>query len=168
MTSPPSGRSSTTRATARARAGLVVRPFVRADRAGVAALWHATFPDARPWNAPDAIIARKRALRDGLFWVATRRGRVTGAVMAGWDGQRGWIYHLAVDAAERRRGVGRALVAAAERELAGRGCPKINLQVVGSNRDVVEFYERLGWRVEERVSMGKTLPPPRTRPRPTR
>jgi ribosomal protein S18 acetylase RimI-like enzyme len=156
-----SRRSVTTHAHARAvttRAS-VVRRFARTDRAAVAALWHTTFPDDCPWNAPDAIIARKRALRDGLFWVATRRGHVTGAVMAGWDGQRGWIYHLAVDEAERRRGVGRALVAAAERELARRGCPKINLQVLGSNRDIVAFYERLGWRVEERVSMGKTIAP---------
>jgi ribosomal protein S18 acetylase RimI-like enzyme len=136
----------------------VVRPFARADRAAVAALWRETFPDERPWSAPDAIIARKRARRDGLFWVATRGGHVAGAVMAGWDGHRGWIYHLAVDPAERRRGIGRALLAAAERELRRRGCPKINLQVLGSNRDVVAFYERLGWQIEDRASMGKTLP----------
>jgi ribosomal protein S18 acetylase RimI-like enzyme len=140
-----------------ARAIVTVRSFARADGDAVAALWGTAFPDDRPWNAPRAVIARKRAQRDGLFWVATRAERVVGAVMAGWDGQRGWIYHLAVAAAERRRGVGRALVAAAERGLAERGCPKVNLQVLESNRDVVAFYERLGWRIENRVSMGKTL-----------
>lgn len=156
---------ATTRARARRRAALAVRPFAPADRVDVAALWSTVFPDDRPWNGAAAVIARKRARRDGLLWVASRGPRVVGAVMAGWDGQRGWIYHLAVDAAERRRGVGRALVAAAECELRRRGCPKINLQVVGSNGDVVAFYEKLGWRVEERVSMGKTLPPPRRRAR---
>jgi ribosomal protein S18 acetylase RimI-like enzyme len=136
---------------------VTVRAFASRDAAAVAALWDAVFPDDRPWNAADVVIARKRAQRDGLFWVATNGARVIGAVMAGWDGQRGWIYHLAVEAAARRRGVGRALVAAAERALRDRGCPKINLQVLSSNRDVVAFYERIGWRVEERVSMGKTV-----------
>ena len=134
-----------------------VRAFVRGDAGAVAALWDSAFPDDRPWNAPHAVIARKHAQRDRLFWVATRGARVIGAVMAGWDGQRGCVYHLAVDVAERRHGVGRALVAAAERALAERGCPKINLQVLESNRDLIAFYERLGWRVEDRVSMGKTL-----------
>jgi hypothetical protein len=81
--------------------------------------------------------------------------------MAGYDGQRGWIYHLAVDAMLRRHGIGRALVEAAERELAARGCPKVNLQVLVSNREVVGFWEGLGWTAEERVSMGKTLAPAR-------
>jgi ribosomal protein S18 acetylase RimI-like enzyme len=138
-----------------------VRTFVAGDVPAVAALWGDVFPDTRPWNAPPAVIARKRAQRDGLFWVATRGTRVVGAVMAGWDGQRGWIYHLAVEPAQRRRGIGRALVRAAERALGARGCPKINLQVLSSNRDVVAFYERIGWLVEDRVSMGKTLAPGR-------
>ena len=37
------------------------------------------------------------------------------------------------------------------------GCPKLNLQVRASNRQAVAFYERLGYAVEDRVSMGKLL-----------
>jgi ribosomal protein S18 acetylase RimI-like enzyme len=152
------------------RAGAVppavtVRPFARGDAGAVATLWGDAFPDDRPWNTPRAVIVRKRARRDGLFWVATRGGRVVGAIIAGWDGQRGWIYHLAVEPGVRRHGIGRALVATAERALGERGCPKVNLQVLESNRDVVAFYERLGWRVEDRVSMGKTLAAVETRRR---
>jgi ribosomal protein S18 acetylase RimI-like enzyme len=141
-----------------------VRPFAAGDEAAVAALWGRVFPDDRPWNAPAAIVARKRAHDDGLFFVATQSAEVVGAVIAGWDGQRGWLYHLAVDAIRRRLGVGRALVRAAERELAARGCPKVNLQVLPANRDVVAFYERLGYAVEERVSMGRTLASARDTP----
>ena len=57
----------------------------------------------------------------------------------------------------RRRGLGRQIVDAAVERLAALGCPKVNLQVVGSNRDVVAFYERLGFVVEDRVSLGKAL-----------
>jgi ribosomal protein S18 acetylase RimI-like enzyme len=44
-----------------------------------------------------------------------------------------------------------------ERELAQRGCPKINLQGLATNAATVGFYSKLGYRVEERVSMGKVL-----------
>ncbi len=57
----------------------------------------------------------------------------------------------------RRRGIGRQLVRAAESGLSKLGCPKVNLQVRASNADVVEFYRRLGYEVEERVSMGRRL-----------
>jgi ribosomal protein S18 acetylase RimI-like enzyme len=134
----------------------MVRPFRPDDAAQVTSLWERVFPDDRPWSAPAAVIDRKLAQKDGLLWVAEVDGGVAGAVMAGYDGHRGWIYHLAVEPALRRRGIGRALVAAAEAALVALGCPKINLQVSAANRDVVAFYERLAYRVEERVSMGKT------------
>ena len=44
-------------------------------------------------------------------------GRIVGTVVAAWDGWRGRIYRLAVEPAARGRGLGRALVAAAERRL---------------------------------------------------
>ena len=44
-----------------------------------------------------------------------------------------------------------------EAALAERGCLKVNLQVRAANAGVVAFYEKLGYTVEERVSMGKRL-----------
>jgi ribosomal protein S18 acetylase RimI-like enzyme len=37
------------------------------------------------------------------------------------------------------------------------GCTKINLQVRSSNMAVVDFYQSLGYAIEERVSMGKRM-----------
>ena len=45
----------------------------------------------------------------------------------------------------------------AEQRLAALGCPKLNLQVRGGNEEVMGFYTALGYAVEERVSLGKTL-----------
>jgi hypothetical protein len=56
-----------------------------------------------------------------------------------------------------RQKVGTALVRHVERALAEAGSPKINLQVHSSNAAVVAFYEKRGYRVEERISMGKVL-----------
>ena len=84
-------------------------------------------------------------------------GEVVGTVMAGYDGHRGWLYSVAVSPAHRKLGAGRQLVAHAEQALAGRGCLKINLQLLQSNAAVVAFYASMGYAVEPRVNMGKLL-----------
>ena len=92
-----------------------------------------------------------------LFLVGEFQGDVVGTVIAGFDGYRGWVYHLAVDPRCRRRGFGRELMREAEARLRALGCPKLNLQVRSSNTEVIEFYERLGYSIEDRASLGKIL-----------
>ena len=84
-------------------------------------------------------------------------GSLVGAVMAGFDGTRGWIHHLAVPPERRSQGIGTALVRAAEDGLRNLGCPKVNLQVRASNDGVIAFYPSLGCDVEQRASLGKVL-----------
>ena len=139
---------------------LDVRAYADADEPAVVALWDECFAETRAWNQPRELIRRKVAVARDLFLVATLDRRIVGAVIAGWDGHRGWLYHLAVAPDVRRRGIGSRLVRAAEDLLQARGCPKVNLQIVAANREVVRFYERLGFAVEERVSMGKRLATP--------
>jgi ribosomal protein S18 acetylase RimI-like enzyme len=136
-----------------------IRPFQESDADGVTALWREVFPDDPPHNAPAASIRRKLAVQRELFFVAEIDARIVGTVMAGYDGHRGWLYAVAVSPRLRRRGIGGALVRHAEAALGALGCPKINLQVRASNAGVVAFYETLGYRVEERISLGKRLGP---------
>ena len=77
--------------------------------------------------------------------------------MAGYEGHRGWLNYVAVTPEHRRGGLGRAMVEEAERLLREAGCPKINLQVRTSNQAVIKFYRRLGYVVDDVVSMGKRL-----------
>lgn len=136
---------------------LEIRPFRESDQESVVALWNAVFPDDPPWNEPVGVVRRKLAVQRELFLVAIRCGRLIGTVLAGFDGFRGWVYHLAISADERGQGCGRALMSAAEERLRALGCPKLNLQVRATNREVVDFYRHLGFTVEEHVSMGKRL-----------
>jgi ribosomal protein S18 acetylase RimI-like enzyme len=136
---------------------LTVRSFQAADRQQVERLWARIFPDDPPSNAPARLIDAKLRVQPELFLVAVADGAIVGAVMAGFDGVRGWIYHLAVSPESRRRGVGTALVRAAESGLGRLGCPKVNLQVRETNSDVIAFYRQLGYVVENRVSMGRRL-----------
>jgi ribosomal protein S18 acetylase RimI-like enzyme len=124
---------------------------------GVVELWRQVFPDDPPWNEPVAALAAKLAVQPELVFVASEDGEVVGAVMAGYDGHRGWIYALAVHPAQRRKGIATALVGAVERQLAALGCVKLNLQVRAGNAAVVGFYEALGYATEDRISLGKRL-----------
>jgi ribosomal protein S18 acetylase RimI-like enzyme len=102
-----------------------------------------------------------------LFLVATARGRLIGAVLGRYDGRRGWVHHLAVDARHRRRGVGAALMAELERRLRALGCRKVNLHVLAENGVVVPFYVGLGYRRRAILFLEKFLTPERSI-RPTR
>ena len=110
----------------------------------------------RPWNDPVRDIERKVAVQPALFFVAEVDGRVVGSAMAGWDGHRGWVNYLAVEPDMRGRGLGRALMVAAEHALSDLGCPKINVQIRRGN-DAAEFYRHLGFGEDEILSMGKRL-----------
>ena len=136
---------------------LSIRPFRSGDRDPLRTLWARVFPDDPPWNAPDVMIDNKLKVQPDLLLVAELAGGIVGAVIAGFDGVRGWIYHLAVTPEHRRRGFATALVRAAELGLRDLGCPKVNLQVRATNQEVVAFYRSLGYQVEDRVSMGRRL-----------
>ena len=134
-----------------------IRPFQESDEAEVIVGWGGVFGYTTAHNDPATSIRRKLAIQRDLFFIARLDGLLVGTVMGGYDGHRGWIYSLAVAPEMRRRGVGTALMRHVERELAIRGCPKVNLQVVASNAGTVAFYEKLGYAVEQRISMGKLL-----------
>jgi len=140
-----------------------IRKYQDSDYEAVVVLWKKVFPNDPPWNEPDELIARKRTVQPDLFWVAQDGNEIVGTVLAGYDGVRGWIYHLAVDPSKRRKGTARLLMKTAEDALEALGCPKINLQVRMNNTGVIEFYKGIGYAVEERVQMGKPLGKYRTR-----
>jgi len=133
-----------------------IRPFRPEDQEAVVALWQRCGL-IRTWNDPRRDIARKQRVQPELFLVGTVDGAVVAAVMAGYEGHRGWINYLAVLPEHRRAGLGRAMMAAAEGRLKTLGCPKVNLQVRRDNPEVIAFYARLGYLEDAVVSMGKRL-----------
>lgn len=137
---------------------MLTRPFAASDEQAVVAVWEACGL-IRPWNDPGRDIARKLRVQPELFLVGTLDDRVVATVMAGYDGHRGWINYLAVAPEHRHKGFAGRLVAEVERRLLAVGCPKINLQVRSSNRDVIAFYRRVGYAPDDVVSLGKRIIP---------
>lgn len=114
------------------------------DYEEVAAVWQAVgmWPhpgEDRTW------LARALARNPGGGFVWREEGRVAGTVLAGWDGFRGSIFHLAVLASHRGLGLGSLLLAAAEGKLRGMGIFQINLMVHEGNTFAESLYYRRGY-----------------------
>lgn len=133
-----------------------IRPFHPRDSTAVVQLWK-DCSLVVPWNDPDRDIQRKLAVQPELFLVGVLSGEIVASVMAGYDGHRGWLNYLAVAPRFRRRGIGRRMVKESELLLCGMGCPKINIQIRAGNTQVIEFYQRLGFKPDDVISMGKRL-----------
>ena len=133
-----------------------IRPFQAPDKSAVIQLWREC-ELVRPVNDPDKDIERKLRVNPELFLVGTLDGKIIASAMAGYEGHRGWINYVAVHPEHRFKGYGRQIMAEAEKLLRARGCPKINLQVRTNNQAVLEFYQRVGYRVDDVVSLGKRL-----------
>nr|WP_294813130.1 GNAT family acetyltransferase [uncultured Sphingomonas sp.] len=135
------------------------RPLIEAasadDKAAVVALWHACGL-TRPWNDPKADFALAQGGAASTVLVAREEG-VAGSVMVGFDGHRGWVYYLAVSPEQRRTGLGRALMAAAEDWLRDRGAPKLQLMVREDNAAALDFYEALGLERQKVAVLGRFL-----------
>jgi putative acetyltransferase len=77
--------------------------------------------------------------------VAFAEGRLVGAVLCGHDGRRGYLHHLAVARAWRRRGIARQLLAWCFRELSAQRILKCNIFLYASNHDGIGFWQHAGW-----------------------
>ncbi len=70
--------------------------------------------------------------------------RLLGTVLGGFDGRRGYIYHLAIHPDYQGRGYGHSLLREAVRELRRLGALKVHLFVFNDNQTAGAFYQRLG------------------------
>jgi ribosomal protein S18 acetylase RimI-like enzyme len=135
---------------------LAIAPIDDTDIAYVAALWQACHL-TRPWNDPAADIALARKGSNAAVLVGRDIGTIIATVLVGHDGHRGWVYYLAVDPAHRHKGYGRVMMKAAEDWLRERGIEKLQLLVRADNRSVKDFYQSLGYSMQERIIYAKWL-----------
>ena len=133
-----------------------IRPFEITDKAAVIELWQLCGL-TRPWNDAGLDVQRKLAVNREWFLVGELRGQIMSSAMFGYEGHRGWVNYLAVHPEHQGQGYARAMMARGEQLLLSSGCPKINLQVRSSNTQALAFYARLGYGIDEVVSLGKRL-----------
>lgn len=95
----------------------------------------------------------------GLSFSAIEDGELIGTCLCGTDGRRGYLYHLAVDARCRKRGIGSELVERTLGALRRQGIHKCHIMVYAVNQTGLAFWQQEGWvRRPEIVLMSRDVP----------
>ena len=103
-------------------------------------------------------VAQFVARNPGLSRVAIDGSTVVGVAMCGHDGRRGYIYHLAVDLAYRRYGLGKRLVQECLSGLRDAGIQRAIILVADDNGRGREFWRRCDWEeLSGALAMGKDV-----------
>lgn len=109
-----------------------LRAAVAADVAPVLAFWRLAAEDTDRHDTAEAV--RALLARDPAALVLAVDGeRIVGSLIAGWDGWRAHLYRFAVHPGYRRQGLGRELLAAAERRFAALGARRADAMVLDAN-----------------------------------
>ena len=82
-------------------------------------------------------------------FVAEIDGALAGVILAGHDGRRGFVHHMAVGEDYRRQGVGAALVERALSALRAEDISKVALLVFRYNEAGNAFWEKMGFALRE-------------------
>ena len=135
---------------------MTIRPMTIEDYDAVYALWNACLASPRGVDDSPAAIARFLRRNPGMSVAAVEEGReaaappqVVGSILCGHDGRRGYLYHVAVDAAHRRGGVARAMVEACLAALRAEGISKCALIAFTNNDAGNAFWEAVGFQARE-------------------
>jgi ribosomal protein S18 acetylase RimI-like enzyme len=111
-----------------------LRRATAADVPWLLSLWaEAAENDSRPADTGEAVLALLSRDPDAVIIAAADHGELAGSIIAGWDGWRYHLYRLAVLPSWRRRGVGRALLNAAEDRFEALGATRADAMVLVSN-----------------------------------
>jgi len=82
--------------------------------------------------------------------------QIVGTVLGGFDGRRGYIYHMAVAESHQGQGWGKRLIEICMNALKQRGAEKSHLFVYTENLTARKFWERCGWiQRDELIIMSK-------------
>jgi ribosomal protein S18 acetylase RimI-like enzyme len=135
-----------------------IRTFVYPeDYVPVVELWGDSGPGIRVGRSDTHEEIAKKLQRDpDLFLVAELDGEIIGAVLGGFDGRRGMIYHLSVSEEHRHLGIGTALMDALEIRLCEKGCLRAYL-LIRKDNPVSQFYAKHEWQNLDLFIFGKDL-----------
>jgi len=134
-----------------------IQEFQISDYDLVFELWQEAGLVIRPGD--DLSGVRLKLLRDpDLFLLARSEGEIVGCIIGGWDGRRGWLYHLAVKPSRQRQGIATALLNEIEKRLVEKGAKRINAQIYQSNTKSLKFFNARGYETHvDLVMVGKHL-----------
>ncbi|MFD3638159.1 GNAT family N-acetyltransferase [Streptomyces griseus] len=130
---------------------LSLRAATPADLDAVLAFWKVAAEGTSISDDGDGVARLVERDPDALI-LAEREGALVGTVIAGFDGWRCHLYRLAVHPDQRRRGVGGALLAAAEERFVALGGRRADAMVLDRNTSAHHAWRAAGYEAEPQWS----------------
>jgi len=81
----------------------------------------------------------------GFSLIAELNKELVGVVLAGHDGRRGYLHHLAVSPNYRRQGIGKLLADTCLKKLKNEGILKCHIMLFNNNHEGLKFWKSAGW-----------------------
>lgn len=124
----------------------MIRNFTIEDYDEVYQLWKKT-PGVGLRNLDDSSEGIVRFIRrnPATSFVAEEDGRIIGVALSGHDGRRGFLYHVCVDEAHRRRSLGKQLIDHVMEAMKAEKITRLALVCFADNETGNGFWGRLGW-----------------------
>ena len=130
---------------------IVIRPMKAEDYDEIFAMWQITtkraLSDADSRESIEFYLDRN----PGMSQVALINGKIVGTVLAGHDGRRGFIHHMAVLPEYRRHQIGMKMAKRAISTLADAGIAKTHIFCYTDNSLGQSFWTAMGWEKREDV-----------------
>ncbi|MFD5940367.1 GNAT family N-acetyltransferase [Streptomyces griseus] len=130
---------------------LSLRAATPADLDAVLAFWKVAAEGTSISDDGDGVARLVERDPDALI-LAEREGALVGTVIAGFDGWRCHLYRLAVHPDQRRRGVGGALLAAAEERFVALGGRRADAMVLDRNTSAHHAWRAAGYEAQPQWS----------------
>ena len=130
---------------------MIIRPMTIDDYDEVFEMWQTT--SRRALSAADERDQMERYLRrnEGMSQVAVVDGKIVGTVLAGHDGRRGFIHHMAVLPEYRRRRIGHSLAEKAIEKIRAEGIDKTHIFSYQNNEIGQNFWRDFGFEKRDDV-----------------
>jgi len=103
-------------------------------------------------------IARILKRNPDLFLIGKENEKVIAVVMGAFDGRRGYVHHLAIDPDYQKKKYGKMMMDELIEKFHVKKAHKVHLFIEKSNKEVVDFYRKLGWEVRDDLIMMSFAP----------
>jgi len=121
------------------------RPMKESDYQKIVSLWqNAEGVRLRDADSQEGI-SKYLQRNPGLSFVAELNGNIVGTIMAGHDGKRGYLQHLAVALDHRKKGIATELLNRCLSALNAAGITKSHIHVLCENETAKTYWKNRGW-----------------------
>lgn len=124
---------------------MIIREMTPKDYEEVYSMWQITSKRALSKADSKEGILKYLARNSGMSQVAVIDEKIVGTVLAGHDGRRGFIHHMAVSPQYRRLGIGKKMAQVALDKIQADGIEKTHIFCYQNNETGQSFWKTLGF-----------------------